>query len=497
MFLLVSLILLVLGVLVPPGLAATLLLVLSQATLLAGCIRERHATTVGAFMFMSFLFFGMRPLYLEIEHDTVLLSGLFRIGTSPRMLQESLAWAVAGLWLLVLGCRLQRLVGRWEISRLQEASARIMDTTNYGSMPSSMYWLTFLFQILTLAFMAFISRLGRNIYASSLGAYAWDFPMVLQGVQVIGVVIIAERWRIERSFRSMVFLVVSFGLLALTSWFARDVTLFRGAYLTPLIAAGLCLLIRLRGRVNYAWLILPIVLLLPIFRALGETRSSDNSQLQGEISGRLETAVSPASYWHFFDSSGDINIYDTFVAALQYEPAYRPYVFSWLYAPLHVVPRALWPGKPDRGTLQDLAYTNGAPYSPGLAGFFVGDGGPLWMLGCMFTLGWLLSWIDMRILKMPPGLFKACAYGIVTVNALYLTRFFLWQSLWQTFYFLLPCWFLARYVFKQRPGASWGGVSGENLPGMPSRLAGPVPPMRGPGRIRQPIRPPNRPRPPE
>ena len=39
------------------------------------------------------------------------------------------------------------------------------------------------------------------------------------------------------------------------------------------------------------------------------------------------------------------------------------------------IPRSLWPDKPISGILQDVSFANNVPYSPGLVGYFLLDGG--------------------------------------------------------------------------------------------------------------------------
>ena len=50
----------------------------------------------------------------------------------------------------------------------------------------------------------------------------------------------------------------------------------------------------------------------------------------------------------------DMNIFDTFVAAKMHEPSFRPYLWSWIYVPLHLIPRKFWAGKPIGGVTQDF-----------------------------------------------------------------------------------------------------------------------------------------------
>lgn len=60
------------------------------------------------------------------------------------------------------------------------------------------------------------------------------------------------------------------------------------------------------------------------------------------------------------------------------------------------------------------------------------------MLLSMLVLGYLLSWLDWYVLTMPRGYLQYCLIGIVTVNAMFLTRFFLWQYFYQMLYAIIP-----------------------------------------------------------
>jgi len=221
--------------------------------------------------------------------------------------------------------------------------------------------------------------------------------------------------------------------------------------------AGIAVLQRMKGRVGFAWLIIPIVALQPFFQYLGGDRYKKNEEL-AEV-GLVEEVFGDRSlteaYWTFYDSGGDMNIFDTFVAATKAEPRFYPYAWSWIYVPFHFIPRAIWPGKPEKGTTMDLSFTRGAPYCPGIAGFFLADGGFLWMLGSMALLGYLVSLLDAYVFTMPATYLRYCLIGIVTVNAMFLSRAFLWFYFWQLMYAIVPCaalaWFFGRNS-RQRAG---------------------------------------------
>jgi type IV secretory pathway VirB3-like protein len=232
----------------------------------------------------------------------------------------------------------------------------------------------------------------------------------------------------------------------------RDVTNFRGFYLTGLMVAGLSVLHLYKRRVGYVWLIIPIVVALPFFQYLGSQRTKANEELaeQEVVEEVFKDEGLLRSYWTFYAArGGDMNIFDTFVAASQAKVKTRPYLMAWLYVPFHLVPRALWEGKPVKGILQDMSFTRGAPMSPGIAGFFLLDGGKVWMLGCMMLLGYLVSFLDYFVITTRRGYVRAVLMGVVVANGMFLTRVFLWQYFYQVLYVVMPLLVFA-WVFRTR-----------------------------------------------
>jgi hypothetical protein len=65
------------------------------------------------------------------------------------------------------------------------------------------------------------------------------------------------------------------------------------------------------------------------------------------------------------------------------------------------------------------------------------------MLGSMALLGYLVSLLDAYVFTMPSTYLRYCLIGIVTVNAMFLSRAFLWFYFWQLMYAIVPCAFLA------------------------------------------------------
>jgi hypothetical protein len=427
--------------------SAVWVLACSQVVLLAGQIAKRQVSGVGGFIFMSVLFFSVRPIYMVVERDYKLFINLFRTRVDMVAISDALWWASAGLFCFALGAYVAPKINRrWLLSRKQRFAAG----TQQALVSAKLCYALMLFQFLTLPVMLVLSRMGRSLYGSAFGAYAYDLPVPLQSVHILTIVVLLERYLRTKAPTAFMMLAISGSLFLTFTWLMRDVTFFRGFYIAGVMIVGIAALQRLKGHVGYAWLIVPIVLLQPFFQYLGQTRTMQSEELaeQGMVSVVFEDQTLGEAYWNFFNSSGDMNIFDTFVAAKKAEPAYYPYVWSWAYVPLHFIPRKLWEGKPERGVTQDVSYARGAPYSPGIAGFFLLDGGLLWMLGSMVVLGFLIATLDGWVFTLPRGYVQCCLIGIVTVNAMFLTRFFLWQYFYQMLYAIIPIVVLASWFGK-------------------------------------------------
>jgi hypothetical protein len=447
-FLLLSAFLLFVGYPLIGTAMAVWVLAASQLALLIGQIQKRQVSGVGGFIFMSFLFFGVRPIYLIIENDYVLFQSLFLVRVDLAEVGDSMWWASAGLLFFAIGAFLTPQVTRAWIRRRR---ARAEREQGEGLVSAKLCQRLVFFQLLTLPIMFYLARGGRGIYGSALGAYAYDLPVVLQAVHIVTVVVLLERYLRTKTQGSLIMLGISGFLFLDFTWLMREVSMFRGFYIAGVMIAGIAALQRIKGRVGYAWLIIPIIGLQPFFQYLGQDRNKRNEELaqSGLVERVFEKQTVAEAYWKFFDGKGDMNIFDTFVAAKKAEPAFYPYIWSWLYAPLHFVPRKLWPGKPERGVTQDLRFMRDAPYCPGIAGFFLLDGGLLWMLGSMALLGFFVGLLDAYVFTMPRGYLQYCLIGILTVNAMFLSRAFLWFYFWQMMYAIVPCAALAWFFGRQ------------------------------------------------
>lgn len=447
MFIIISILMLALAQAFSPGLSAVWLLAMSQLVMLFRQIRTGNVTGVGAFLFMSFLFFGVRPIYIVLEKDYLLFTGLFNIKVNMESLIQAMTWGTLAMIAFAIGAA----ISEYRLSSWLRRQLKAHKTNPRIPLISDQAAQTLLFlQLLSLPVIYYLATAGRALYTSSFGAYAYELPVPLQAGHLFAVVALLERYRQRRGSGHLIPLCISVLLFLYFTWLMREISMFRGFYLAGVMIAGIAVLQRLRPRVSYLWLILPIILAQPLFRELGGTRQYDNATLAqiGLVERSFGEGGLKETYWNFYNARGDMNIFDTFTAALDVESKLekQPYALSWLYVPFHFVPRALWKGKPERGILQDLSFMNGAPFSPGIAGFFLLDGGRLWMLACMALLGAIIRWMDFRVYALPDGYLKACLIGIVTVNAMFLTRFLLWQWFYQLLYAVIPCIILARWL---------------------------------------------------
>lgn len=471
-FLILSAILIVAGFAFIGTTEALWILFAGQLALLGGQIARRQVTGVGGFVFLSVLFFGVRPFYLLFERDTDLLQK-YLLRADVGDIGIIMWWGTLALWCFCLGATLMPVFMRSYLTRRRKTN--VLHSARPVVSQSTAFKLLVV-QALTLPVMVLLSRVGRSIYGSAFGAYAYDLPVPMQAIHVFAVVVILERLLRNKSGGTILMMILSSVMFLAFTWLMREVSNFRGFYLAGVMIVGIAVLMRLKGRVGYAWLILPILLLQPLFQYLGEQRGLTNEELaQSDLVEEVTRGRTLSqTYWEFYDSKGDMNIFDTFVAAYKYEPRWYPYAWSWLYVPLHFVPRAFWEGKPKRGVTMDVACTKGLPTSPGIAGFFLLDGGLWWMLLSMALLGYLVSWLDWYILTMRAGYLQCCLIGIVTVNGMFLSRVFLWQYFYGIVYAVVPCIALAWYLGRADRGRRRLAVAGNHPQRRAQGLTDPV-----------------------
>jgi hypothetical protein len=433
--------------------AAVWCLVAAQGLLLADQIKTRQVSGVGAFMFLYFLFMSVRAIYLYVESDYATLVAQFAIRPDLHVITSAMWWATCALLCFAFGARAAFGFHRSWLLRRRARADRQPAKQRYVAPIVTIPLL--MFQLVAVVIMFFLASMRRGIYGTESGAYLYDVPMLLQAVHIISLVCIYGLFLQRKTLDSALALAISCLFLLIMTWLMREVSIFRGYYITGLMICGIAVLQQAKQRVSYWWLIVPVVALQPLFGYLGaERRLSNEELLEQDVAEEIYADESLAdAYWNFYSSKGDMNIFDTFVGATKTSPRFYPYTWSWIYVPLHFIPRALWPGKPKRGITQDISFTRGAPLSPGIVGFFLLDGGFVWMLASMFVLGYLLATLDGFVLTMPAGYLRSSLVGIVVVMAMFFSRLLLWQYFYQTLYMIVVVVIISLFVRKISVGS--------------------------------------------
>jgi hypothetical protein len=171
--------------------ASVWFLVASQLVLLLGEIRRGQVTGAGAFIFMSFLFFGVRPVYLLLENDYWLFTTLFTMRVGLNELTDGLWWASAALLCFAVGAA---IFPRFHTVWLRRRRALNSGEAARPLVSQQMCAALMVFQAATLPVMLYLARGGRSLYGSSFGAYAYDLPVPLQAVHIMTVVVLFERF---------------------------------------------------------------------------------------------------------------------------------------------------------------------------------------------------------------------------------------------------------------------------------------------------------------
>ncbi|MFM8886080.1 MAG: hypothetical protein ACKOKC_06675, partial [Chthoniobacterales bacterium] len=211
----------------------------SQFVLLFWQIRKRQVSGVGGFLFMLFLFFAVRPIYMIIENDYRLTRELFKIRMDLTDAGDAMWWASLGTLCFAIGAYAAPHIHRGLVSRrrrkaaMQKTQALVSQKVCSGMM---------FFQLLTLPVMYVLAKSGRSVYGSGAGAYIWDLPVPLQAVHIVTVVVLLERYLRTKTPVSLFMVIVSSALFVEFTWLMREVSMFRGFYVAGVMIAGIAVL---------------------------------------------------------------------------------------------------------------------------------------------------------------------------------------------------------------------------------------------------------------
>lgn len=444
---------------------------------------NRSISCVGAFTFSYLLFFVARPLFLVLNDDKALFAFPLAVNVSFEHIYKSLLWAAAALVAFLAGASLVKardLQAPGNPSGMDEKAG----FSGKPAVSSSVITKLLLLQLISTVVLFLIGGRGRSTLTEQYtSAYIYFLPSVVQSIHIIAVMVILDRQRQQGLGQQFTFpFLASAALLLVYTYYMRNVSAFRGYYMTGLIAAFLSSLMCLRGRAGYLWIVIPMLFLLPIVSQLGAMRTLSNQQIRTYIDQNEVALFGLSKVWTTFSSSGDFNIFDTFIAANHSDPKSHPYILQWLYTLVHWVPRAFWESKPKGGLMIDTDFLNKAPFTPGVSGLFYLEGGYVWMLVCMIVLGIILARMDSYQFQMKDSFYKFCFYGIMVTNSIFAPRVVLYQSVYQTLYMLAPCWILTRWISRSQRGTGQQIPAVENLPVL-------LAPPRRPRQTFNPVRP--------
>jgi len=405
-----------------------------QAGLILFIARQKLVTNLGAFLILYFIVYAIRPIYIYLESDFSLLNLFLGRTQYLDVCSEAAFWATCGLLFICAGHAVGRI---WFPLRPPKQAASSAFGGGLGRPKQECVILLLGLQAASIVFLLAISgEHAGSLYGASGGAYTYLLPQALQAAQILVVSIFAyNHARFHGRWKNLS--IVSIFLFLAYTYLMKDVSIFRGFYITGAIAAVMAVYYARTQTIPYWLLLVPSLLLLPIFRAWGELRWAQAEGFWSETLNVLGT-LSPQSWWSFFDVSGDMNVFDTLVAAFESSPRHMPYLFAWIYPVLHFIPRAIWPGKPEWGMLVDFSFMKDLPYTPGLIGFYYLDGGLMWMLASCFVTGVVFYLLDRWLFGMAPGYLKAALYGIVLINSFAAARGYLHFSVAQYFYMIAP-----------------------------------------------------------
>ena len=215
-FIFLSFVLLLLGYPMIGSAAAVWLCAFSQLVLFVGEMRKGQVTGSGAFLFMSFLFFGMRPIYLVLESDYSLFTRIFLIQPDMELITSATWWATLAAVMFALGVQCQRKsqAAFWR-KRLHRNSLGAVRPV----VKSSLVGFLVVAQFATLPLMYLLARsAGRTLYGNTMGAYAYDVPVPMQAIHIFAIVVLFEAYLRKKSPGSVLILVVSSVAFLIFTW---------------------------------------------------------------------------------------------------------------------------------------------------------------------------------------------------------------------------------------------------------------------------------------
>jgi hypothetical protein len=399
--------------------------------------RHRRLTLVMTFAGIYTFVYAARALAISLTDDFAIFYSVFLLSPTWTDLSNTMCATGLGLVMLMLGAMaLDNKAAKISRESLATWKTKFSGVLRCGLIPR----LTMLgIQIGSLFLIYRIADPNQKLSLTELSdsAYIYLGPTLVHGSNLFITILFLIRAIRFKAPEDFLMAGISITIDLVCAYLMVNLSTFRSFFLAGILLIGVSLIYSFRGRLNPLLLVF-LFLIYPYFKYVGGDRSLTGSELVAKLVDDPLEAYSADSLTNAFGPGTDLNMFDTFLASLQWDHRWRPYVLSVAYVAVHWVPRSLWPGKPLQGNLADTGYTYGVPYSPGIIGFFNDDGGVAYMLVMMAVVGLFLRYLDIRVYQIKDGVLQSCVFACVFFGTLVLVRSFAFQAFWGVAAFMAP-----------------------------------------------------------
>jgi MFS family permease len=390
-------------------------------------------TFSSCFVAVSAFVFVARGVYVSLYNDFGILTSLAQ-PPFHHLITDALIYVLFGTLAFIWGAL---LLERKTVAEFEKSHARPRMTLSLA-VPN----LSLVFLGIQLAFVFVLLPYGtaqdrESLANASVNAYIYLLPTLIHGFNLYFFAYMVAGWSRKPGTTKLLMLMGSLMLMVLNAYCMYNMSNFRGFYLIGLFTGSLVFMLARFGKVPVLILVV-IFAAYPLFKNMGSDRTLSNKEMVESVLLSPGASYNKGGMERAFGEATDINMLDTLVASLNYEHKWHPYILSDLYVFVHWIPRSLWPSKPLYGILDDLSYTQGLPYSPGLIGFFNDDGGKLYMVVAMGFLGALFKWCEMLTLRIRWRELFLCVWAAFFLTALVTVRYLPYQVFYGFMVFFVP-----------------------------------------------------------
>jgi hypothetical protein len=390
-------------------------------------------TFSSCFVAISAFVFAARGVYISVFNDFSIITP-FEQPAEHRLVTDALVYVLYGTLAFIFGALL--------LQRKTLQVQKKFPVQRKIALASQLPNVSLLFLGLQVGFACLLLPYGKALERASLtenttNAYIYALPMLVHGFDLYFIAYMVTAWIRNKNAINLLMLLGSAFLLLVHAYCLYNMSNFRGFYLVGLFTAGIVFILA-RWRKMPVLLLLLILAFYPLFKNMGSDRTLSNKEMVKQVLLTPSNSYDRDGMERAFGETTDINMLDTFVASLNYEHKFHPYILSDLYVFVHWIPRSLWPGKPPNGILDDLSYTLGRPFTPGIIGFFNDDGGKLYMIVAMGFLGALFKWCQLLALRIKWFELYLCTWAALFLTSLVTVRYLPYQAFYGFLMFFVP-----------------------------------------------------------